>query len=190
MGSKEPWSVSEQSLFYLPWSQGVLQVALKNPSLWSPVLTCLFKFFHSFIHLFIHPSTKPQLTSSSMPGSGWVPGIPEYSDTAPDLTALSPQGQTDQSHAIPTQDLEGMGWSGMASWRSWIPSRCLKDKSKEGPTLLWAGQGKAGSGKERRLFSSGDIWAVSWMTNSGQRYRQCLPAAGIAHAKAQIWESP
>lgn len=70
-----------------------------------------------------------------------MPEIPtQYSDTASDLTELSPQEEIDQRHAIPTLDLAGMEWSGMASWRRWTLSRHLKDKGKEEPILLWAGQ--------------------------------------------------
>lgn len=100
----------------------------------------LVQIFHSFIHVFIHLSTKPQLTSSSILGPGWLPEIPQYSDTASDLTELSPQEEIDQRHTIPTLDLGSMEWSGMASWRRWTLSRHLKDKGKEEPILLWAGQ--------------------------------------------------
>lgn len=56
MGSKEPRSVWEQSLFPLPGSQGVLWVALRKSSLWSPALSCLFRssFIHSCIHSSVH----------------------------------------------------------------------------------------------------------------------------------------
>lgn len=98
----------------------------------------LVQTFHAFIPVFIHLSAKPQLTSSML-GSGWVPETPQYSDTASDLTELSPQEEIDQRHAIPTLDLGGTEWSGMASWRRRTLSRHLKDKGKEEP-ILWAGQ--------------------------------------------------
>lgn len=164
MGSKEPRSLRAKPLLPPRKPRGPLSYSGALPCdhhLW--VVCSDLSFIHSCIHSSVH-QTPADFFLHTGPWLG-------ARDTYPVLRhSLRPHRAQSPGRNRPKACYPNSGPCGYGVVRDGFLEEVDPEQTPEGQRELrtHSSLGRAVSGKEGRLFSGGDSWAVSWMTNSKQ----------------------